>query len=88
MLARSIAALALFLTASQGATASDKPLHHFSCAIVRLYVAKYTAPAAEAWARSHGATAVEIETARRCLGSDVQTASWAATSARTGAEPK
>jgi hypothetical protein len=64
--------------ASQGAAASDKPPHHFSCAIVRLYVAKYSAPAAEAWARNNGATDLEIETARRCLGSGsgVQTASW------------
>jgi hypothetical protein len=81
MLARSIAALAVMIAASQGATASDKPLHHFSCAIVRLYVAKYSVPAAETWARNHGATDVEIETARRCLASDIQTASWAPTSA-------
>jgi hypothetical protein len=76
---REIAAIVFVLSLCQGAAASDKPLHHFSCAIVRLYVAKYSAPAAEAWARSHGATDVEIETARRCVGSDVQTASWAAT---------
>jgi hypothetical protein len=80
MLAKSIVVLALLMVA-QSAAATDKPLQHFSCAIVRLYVAKYSAPAAEAWARSHGATDVEIETARRCLPSDVQTASWAATSA-------
>ena len=72
----------------QGAAASDKPAHRFSCALVRLYVAKYSAPAAEAWARSHGASDVEIETARRCLGSDVQTASWAATSLTVASEPK
>jgi hypothetical protein len=88
MLARSIAALALLLAASQSVAASDKPLHHFSCVVVRLYVAKYTAPAAEAWARSHGATDVEIETARRCLGSDVQKTSWAANSAPTGSAAK
>jgi hypothetical protein len=77
---REIAAIIFVLTLCQGAFASDKPIPHFSCAIVRLYVAKYSAPAAEAWARSHSATDVEIETARRCLGSsDVQTASWAAT---------
>jgi hypothetical protein len=79
MSARLIAALALLMALSQSAVAGDKPLHHFSCTIVRLYVAKYSAPAAEAWARSHGATDVEIEMARRCLGSDdVQTASFAA----------
>jgi hypothetical protein len=32
-----------------------------------LYVAKFSAFAAEAWARSHGATEAEIEAARRCL---------------------
>jgi hypothetical protein len=78
---RQIAAFVFVLALCQSAFASDKPLHHFSCTIVRLYVAKYSAPTAEAWARSRGATDVEIETARRCLGSDVQTASWTATSA-------
>jgi hypothetical protein len=34
---------------------------------VRYYVAKYSAAAAETWARSHGATEAEIEAARRCL---------------------
>jgi len=34
---------------------------------VRYYVAKYSASAAEMWARSHGATDAEIEAARRCL---------------------
>jgi hypothetical protein len=38
-----------------------------SCTVVRYYVAKYTASAAEAWARSRGATEAEIEAARRCL---------------------
>jgi hypothetical protein len=37
--------------------------------MVRYYVSKYSAAAAEAWARSKGATDAEIETARRCLGS-------------------
>jgi hypothetical protein len=48
-------------------------LRRMSCAVVRLYVAKYSAPAAETWARSKGATDAEIETARHCL-SPVQTA--------------
>jgi hypothetical protein len=87
MMARSIAALALLIAVSQGAAASDKPPHHFSCEVVRLYVAKYSAPAAEAWARNNGATDVEIETARRCLGSGIQTASWTATSS-TALTPK
>ena len=56
-------------------------VHHFSCSVVRFYVAKYSAPAAEAWARSKGATETEIEAARRCLkDAPVQTAAdfaWA-----------
>ena len=36
-----------------------------SCTLVRYYVARYTAPAAEAWARSKGATDAEINKARR-----------------------
>jgi hypothetical protein len=38
-----------------------------SCVAVRYYVAKFSEMAAEAWARSHGATDVEIERARSCL---------------------
>jgi hypothetical protein len=77
MLMKSIAALSLLVAAS-GATAHDKPTHRFSCTLVRFYVAKYTLPAAETWARSHGATNVDIEAARHCLGSGVQTASFTA----------
>ena len=40
-----------------------------SCTLVRYYVAKYTAAAAEAWARSKGATDADIQTAARCLAS-------------------
>jgi hypothetical protein len=42
-------------------------LHRASCSVVRYYVAKYSAPLAEAWARSKGATDAEIAQARRCL---------------------
>jgi hypothetical protein len=45
-------------------------LHRISCSAVRFYVAKYSAPAAEQWARSQGATDAEIEEARRCLTPD------------------
>src|SRR3569833_3379093 len=38
-----------------------------SCTVVRYYVAKYSAAAAETWAQSHGATDAEIEAARRCV---------------------
>jgi hypothetical protein len=50
-----------------------------SCTVVRYYVAKYTASAAEAWARSKGATQAEIEAARHCLkNAPAQTAKWSA----------
>ena len=42
-------------------------LHRASCSVVRYYVAKYSAEAAESYARSKGATEAEIEAARRCL---------------------
>jgi hypothetical protein len=42
-------------------------LHRASCSVVRFYVAKYSAEAAEAYARGKGATEAEIESARRCL---------------------
>jgi hypothetical protein len=46
-----------------------------SCTVVRFYVAKYSAAAAESSARSKGATEAEIESARRYLGpATVQTA--------------
>lgn len=45
-------------------------LRRISCPVVRYYVAKYSAPAAEQWARAKGASDAEIEAARRCLGSD------------------
>src|SRR5262249_21471520 len=53
-----------------------------SCAVVRFYVARYSEAAAETWARSHGASDAEIETARRCLhhSANVQTASSVARS--------
>jgi hypothetical protein len=47
-----------------------------SCVVVRFYVAKYSEAAAVTWARNHGASETDIETARRCLhGATVQTAS-------------
>ena len=38
-----------------------------SCTLVRYYVAKNSVPAAEAWARSRGATDADIQIARRCV---------------------
>ena len=73
---RAIPALATLIALSQTATAGVP-----SCAVVRFYVAKYSQAAAETWARGHGASDAEIETARRCLHSaNVQTASSAARS--------
>jgi hypothetical protein len=70
---------ALIITMMQTSYAGDKPalVHRVSCSVVRFYVAKYSAGAAEAFARSHGATDAEIETARRCLASGtVQAAAY------------
>jgi len=72
MLMRSIAALGLILAACQGAAAADQPSHNVSCSQVRFYVALYSLPVAENYARSHGATDAEIEKARHCLSSNPQ----------------
>jgi hypothetical protein len=71
---RWICAVAIYVTFAPQAHASGI-LHRASCSVVRFYVAKYSAPAAEAWARSKGATDAEIEAARACIkDSPVQTA--------------
>jgi hypothetical protein len=67
------AVLALSLSSPSTAVAGGGQhglVHRVSCSVVRFYVAKYSASTAEMWARSHGASESEIETARRCL-SDV-----------------
>jgi len=66
---RLIAVLAICLGASSAASAGEQSglLQRASCSVVRFYVAKYSAAAAEQWARSNGATDAEIDTARRCL---------------------
>jgi hypothetical protein len=75
MMRRAIPAFATLIALSQTATAG------VPCAVVRFYVAKYSEAAAETYARGHGASNAEIETARRCLHSaNVQTASSAARS--------
>jgi hypothetical protein len=77
MIMRGIAAGAVLLALGQEATAGEKPniLRRMSCTVVRYYVAKYSASAAESWARSHGATDAEVESARHCLtNGGVQTA--------------
>jgi hypothetical protein len=69
MLLRGIGAvaLALSLSPSSEALAERGVVQRMSCAMVRVYVAKYSASAAEMWARSHGATDAQIEAARECL---------------------
>ena len=77
MLKIGLLAMSAMLMMDNGAIASEKPsaLRRVSCSLVRFYVAKYSETAAETWARSHGATDAEIETARRCLtGSSLRTA--------------
>lgn len=61
--------LAVLFGFSSSADASERPglLHSVSCSVVRYYVAKYSEAAAEAWARSKGASEAEIDTAKRCL---------------------
>ena len=77
MLSRVIGALALALLSSSNALAGSEPgvMQRMSCSLVRYYVAKYSVPMAEMWARGHGATEAQIDAARRCLRDQpVQTA--------------
>ncbi|MGH6679666.1 MAG: hypothetical protein ACREDL_12230 [Bradyrhizobium sp.] len=69
MFIKATALCGLLLVLSPRAMAGEKPgvLHRVSCTVVRYYVGKYSAAAAAAWARSHGATAAEIKAARHCL---------------------
>ena len=65
-----MAVLAVGLGVSSPAFAGEPSaglLNRVSCTVVRFYVAKYSAPAAEQWARNNGATDAELEAARRCL---------------------
>jgi hypothetical protein len=79
MLMRGIGAIALTLSLSSSlsseALAQKSVMQRVSCAMVRVYVARYSASTAEMWARSHGATDAQIEAARECLrGTAEQTA--------------
>ena len=70
MIVRAVGAVALLLiplSSESFAMRHQRPTNRMSCTEVRYYVAKYSEPAAEAWARSHGATEAEIEAARHCL---------------------
>jgi hypothetical protein len=64
---RWLVVVAIFFGLSTPALAGEGIIHRASCSVVRYYVAKYSAPAAEAYARSKGASEAEIEAARRCL---------------------
>ncbi|MDA9436310.1 hypothetical protein [Bradyrhizobium sp. CCBAU 51627] len=61
------AALLAFVPDAIAGEAQPSVFRRASCTVVRYYVAKYSAAAAETWARSHGATDAEIEAARRCI---------------------
>ena len=68
MSTRVLGAVALSIAFSSfNSAANAGAIHHLSCSAVRFYVAKYSAWAAESYARSHGATDAQIEAARRCL---------------------
>lgn len=66
---RPLVLLAVSLGLCSPAVAAERSglVHRASCTLVRYYVAKYTATAAESWARNNGATEAEIDAARRCL---------------------
>ena len=77
MALRGFCILIVMLASIPGAVAGDNGglLHRASCPVVRFYVARYGAAAAETWARGKGASEAEIEAARRCLrGTPVLTA--------------
>ncbi|HVI66325.1 MAG TPA: hypothetical protein VM910_27660 [Bradyrhizobium sp.] len=86
MLLRAIGAAALTLSFSLSVTsnalAGSQPglMRRVSCTVVRYYVERYSASAAETWARSHGATDAQIDAARRCLkdtpSQTAQAAGW------------
>jgi hypothetical protein len=70
-----VVAICLGLTPHAEAAERSGLIHRASCAVVRFYVAKFSASAAEMWARSHGATEADIEAARHCLkGAPAETA--------------
>ena len=75
-----VAAICFVFAPQAKASEHSGLIHRASCTVIRYYVAKYSASAAETWARSRGATDAEIETARRCLKSPpartAQAARW------------
>jgi hypothetical protein len=68
MFTRVLGAAALSLALSSvNSPAHSGAMQRISCSMVRFYVARYSAAAAESYARSHGATDAQIDAARRCL---------------------
>ena len=68
MLRRVLGAVALSLVFSSfNSAANAGAFQRMTCSAVRFYVAKYSAWAAESYARSHGASDAQIEAARHCL---------------------
>lgn len=76
MLIRSLTAAALVSGSVAAVDASSRHgvTHRMSCSEVRYYVAKYSAPTAEMYARSQGATDAQINAARRCLDAEAMQA--------------
>ncbi|WP_258767724.1 hypothetical protein [Bradyrhizobium arachidis] len=73
MIVRAVGAAVLLLISLSSeafAVRNHSPTGRISCTEVRYYVAKYSAPVAEMYARSQGATDAQIERARRCLASN------------------
>ena len=77
-----VVAVCLGLAPPAEAAGRSGLVHRASCSVVRFYVARFSASAAETWARSHGATDAEIEAARQCLkgapAEHAQPAHWTA----------
>jgi hypothetical protein len=84
MLVRGVGALAMILSLTPPALAGGHSgiVNRVSCTVVRYYVARYSASAAEMWARGHGASDAEIAAARHCLNDapsqTAQAAQWTA----------
>ena len=75
MTGRAVFFLMCLVVSSAAIAAESGPHRRAPCSVVRFYVAKYTAPAVEAWARKKGASDAEIEAARLCIkDSPAQTA--------------
>jgi len=71
MIIRAVATAALLLPlSSEAAIRHHRIGERLSCIDVRYYVARFSAPVAEMYARSRGATNAQIERARRCLASN------------------